>query len=120
MVGVPAAVVLMDPADGKDSKWRAGISELGVPYAGGVLPTSTVSQPGEAPMPPPPRLGRGRSARRSCCDATHRSVSAKTLALELAVDAWQTITWRNGSNTPLASRLAPVAGAPGLRRRQPE
>ena len=31
---------------------------------------------------------------------------AKTLALELAAHAWQQITWRDGSNTPLSSRFA--------------
>jgi hypothetical protein len=39
-------------------------------------------------------------------DATHQPVSATTLALELAADAWQQITWRDGSNTPLMSRFA--------------
>jgi hypothetical protein len=39
-------------------------------------------------------------------DQTHRPVAAKTLALELAADAWQQITWRDGSNTPLTSRFA--------------
>ncbi len=39
-------------------------------------------------------------------DGTHRPVSAKTLALELAAEAWQQITWRDGSNTPLSSRFA--------------
>ena len=37
---------------------------------------------------------------------THQPVSAKTLALELAADAWQQIAWRDGSNTPLTSRFA--------------
>ena len=39
-------------------------------------------------------------------DETHRPVSAKTLALELAADARRQITWRDGSNTPLTSRFA--------------
>ena len=39
-------------------------------------------------------------------DETHRPAAAKTLALELAADAWQPITWRDGSNTPLNSRFA--------------
>ena len=39
-------------------------------------------------------------------DATHRPVSVKALAKELAPDAWQTITWREGSNTALTSRFA--------------
>jgi SRSO17 transposase len=103
---VPAAVVLMDPAYGNDGKLRAGISELGVPYAAGVLPSTTVWRPGEAPLPPLPRSGRGRPARRLQRDAAHQPVSAKTLALELDAGAWQTITWREGSNTALTSRFA--------------
>jgi hypothetical protein len=39
-------------------------------------------------------------------DETHQPVSPKTLALELPADDWQTIIWRDGSNTPLASRFA--------------
>ena len=104
--GVPPAVVLADPAYGNDSGFRAGISELGLAYAVGVLPTTTVWRPGEAPLPPRSGSGRGRTAKRLRRDATHRPVSIKTLALDLPPDAWQTITWREGSNTALASRFA--------------
>src|SRR5271165_6211440 len=104
--GVPRAPVLMDPAYGNDSKLRAGISELELTYVAGILPTTMVWRPGEAPLPPAPRTGRGRPGKRLRRDATHRPVSAKTLALEIAADAWQQITWRDGSNTPLTSRFA--------------
>ena len=104
--GVAPAPVLMDPAYGNDSKLRAGISGLGLPYVAGILPTTMVWRPGDAPLPPAPRSGRGRPATRLRRNETHRPASAKTLALELAADAWQTITWRNGSNTPLTSRFA--------------
>jgi SRSO17 transposase len=104
--GVAPAPVLMDPAYGNDSKLRAGISGLGLPYVAGILPTTMVWRPGDAPLPPAPRSGRGRPATRLRRNETHRPASAKTLALELAADAWQTITWRDGSNTPLTSRFA--------------
>jgi len=104
--GVPPAVVLIDPAYGNDSKLRAGISELQLPYVAGVLPTTMVWRPGEAPLPPAPSSGRGRPAKRLRRDATHQPASAKTLALELTADAWQQITWRDGTNTPLTSRFA--------------
>ncbi len=104
--GVPSAVVLMDPAYGNDSKLRAGITELGLPYAAGIQPATMVWRPGEAPLAPPSRSGRGRPAKRLRRDGTHRPVSAKTLALELATDDWQQVTWRDGSNTPLTSRFA--------------
>jgi SRSO17 transposase len=104
--GVPPAVALMDPAYGNDSKLRAGISELGLSYVAGILPSTMVWRPGEVPLPPASRAGRGRPGKRLRRDATHRPVPAKTLALELDVDAWQPITWRDGSNTPLTSRFA--------------
>ena len=104
--GVPPAPVVMDPAYGIDSKLRAGISELGLTYVAGILPTTMVWRPGEVPLSPARRTGRGRPGTRLRRDATHQPVSAKTLALELAADAWQTIAWRDGSNTPLTSRFA--------------
>ena len=104
--GVPPGVALMDPAYGYDSKLRAGMTELGLLYAVGVLPATTVWRPGEAPLPPAGRSGRGRPAKRLRRTATHQPVSAKALALELPADAWQQIEWREGSNAPLASRFA--------------
>jgi SRSO17 transposase len=104
--GVPPGVALMDPAYGNDSKLRAGISELALAYVAGILPTTMVWRPGETPLPPASRAGRDRPGTRLRRDETHRPVSAKTLALELAADAWQQIKWRDGSNTPLSSRFA--------------
>jgi SRSO17 transposase len=96
--GVPPGVALADPAYGNDSTFRAGITELGLPYAVGIMPSTAVWRPGEAPLPPAPYSGRGRPAKRLRRDETHRPVSVKTLALELAADAWQQIAWRDGSN----------------------
>lgn len=105
--GVPQAVALMDPAYGNDSKLRAGLTELGVSYAAGILPTTTVWRPGEAPLPPAPKKsGRGRPATRLRRDETHQPVTVKALALERDAKDWQQITWREGSNTPLRSRFA--------------
>src|SRR6202167_1743213 len=55
-----------------------------------------------------PGSGRAgaRPATRLRRDETHQPVSAKTLALELPAEAWQTITWGDGSNAPLTSRFA--------------
>ena len=54
------------------------------------------------------RHGRAVAGRRNGCTVMRRiePVSAKQLAVELAADAWQPITWREGSNTPLSSRFA--------------
>ena len=104
--GVPPGVALMDPAYGNDSKLRAGISELGLNLRGRHPAHHDGLASGEAPLPPASRAGRGRPGKRLRRDETHQPVSAKTLALELAADAWQQITWRDGSNTPLTSRFA--------------
>jgi SRSO17 transposase len=104
--GVPPGVVLMDPAYGNDGKLRAGIGKLGLTYVAGILPGTMVWRPGEAPLPPASRAGRGRPGKRLRRDETHRPVAAKTLALERPADAWQQIKWRDGSNTPLTSRFA--------------
>ena len=104
--GVPPAVALMDPAYGNDSKLRAGMSELGLCYAAAILPTTSVWRPGQAPLPPIRKSGRGRPATRLRRDQAHQPVSAKALAIELPAEAWRQIEWREGSNAPLASRFA--------------
>ena len=104
--GLPTAVALMDPAYGNNGALRAGIRELGQPYVAGIMPTTAVWQPGEAALPPAPWSGRGRPPKRLRRDEAHQPVSAKQLAIELAADAWQPITWRDGSNAPLTSRFA--------------
>ena len=104
--GLPTAVALMDPAYGNNGALRAGIRELGQPYVAGILPTTAVWQPGEAALLPAPWSGRGRPPKRLRRDEAHQPVSAKQLAIELAADAWQPITWRDGSNAPLSSRFA--------------
>ncbi len=114
--GVPSGVALMDPASGNDSKLRAGISELGLTYVAGFLTNTMVCRPVEAHLTPASRTGRGRPGKRLRRDETHQPVSAKTLQhVELAADAWQTITWRDGSNTPTDLAVCPMAGASGAR-----
>jgi hypothetical protein len=48
---------------------------------------AAIWRPGEAPLPPTSRPGRGRLATRLRRDEMHQPVSAKTLALELPADA---------------------------------
>ena len=86
--GVPPGVALIDPAYGNDSKLRAGISGLGLTYVAGIMSTTMVWRPSEAPLPAASRSGRGRPGTRLRRDETHQPVAAKTLALELPTDAW--------------------------------
>jgi SRSO17 transposase len=98
--GVPAATVLFDPAYGNDGKFRAGITAEGLPYVAGVFTTLLVWRPGEAPPP----QGEGRAWPKPG-ETRPQPVQVKTLAMELPTDAWQTITWREGSNMLLTSRF---------------
>ena len=102
VAGVPPAVVLADPAYGNDGKFRRGITELGLPYVVGVFSSMLVWRAGEVP---PASRSRGGGK-------TPRPIQVKALAMELAPDAWQTIAWREGSNTTLTSRFARVRVRP--------
>jgi SRSO17 transposase len=87
--GVPAGVALMDPAYGNDSKLRAGISELGLTYVAGILPTTMVWRPGEAPLPPAFKAGRGRPGKRLRRDTSagvSQDTGSGTLCRRLATD----------------------------------
>lgn len=113
--GVPPGVVLMDAGYGVDTDLRAGIGALGLTYVAGVQSVTSVWAPGKAPLPPEPWSGRGRPPKRLRREPGHAPVSVKTLAKELPPDAWRTVTWREGSNAPLASRFAAVRVHPAQR-----
>ena len=101
--GLSAVVALADAAYGNDGKFRAGITAEGLPYSVGVFSSLLVWRPGEAP---PPRTEGGRRPRLKPGEKRPRPVQVKTLAMELPADAWQTVTWREGSNAVLSSRFA--------------
>src|SRR5881409_4225971 len=47
--GLPRGVALMDAAYGRDARLRAGMTELGVPYVVGIVPTILMWAPGSGP-----------------------------------------------------------------------
>lgn len=107
--GLPRGVVLMDAGYGANRQLRVDVTALGLAYIAGIMPDAVVWPPGLAPLPPPTRTGRrGRPAKRLRRDADHRPVAVKDLAFGLAASAWQTITWREGTNGSLSSRFARV------------
>lgn len=106
---VPVGVVLADAAYGNSTQFRAGVSELGLQYAVGIESSTTVWEPGQQPLPAPPRKpGRGAPPKRLQRNADHQPVSAKQLALSLPPSAWKDIGWREGSKGTLRSRFAAV------------
>src|SRR6201997_4790732 len=112
LAGVPRAVVLTDAGYGVDAAFRDGITELGLLYVVGIQSTTMLWPPDQEPLPHKPWSGRGRRPSRLRHDETHQPVSAKDLALGLPSKAFRRVTWREGSNTKLASRFAAVRVRP--------
>ena len=106
--GLPRGVVLADAGYGNDSGFRSGVAELGLAYALGIQGSTTVWAPGTEPLPPKPWSGQGRPPTRLRRGEGQTPVSVKTLAMELPEDAWEDVTWRQGSDAPLRSRFARV------------
>ncbi len=112
---VPRGVVVMDAGYGADSELRAGITDLGLAYVAGVQSSVSVWPPGTTPLPPKPWSGRGRPPKLIRRDADHKPVSASDLAKGMPAQAWQSVTWREGSKTSLTSRFATVRVRPAHR-----
>ena len=112
---VPRGVVVADAGYGMDSKFRSGITELGLEYVLGVQSSTSVWKPGTEPLPPLPRQQMGRPPRLLRRTPTHQPVSAKELALALPAEAWKTITWRQGTRQKLRSRFVAVRVRPAHR-----
>ena len=112
LAGVPSAVVLADAGYGVDTEFRDGITELGLRYVVGIQSSTMLWPPGQEPLPPKPWSGRGRRPTRLRHDDDHQPVSAKDLAIEQPNKAFRRVTWREGSNTKLASRFAAVRVRP--------
>jgi SRSO17 transposase len=120
--GVPAGVVLADAAYGTNGEFRAALTQLGLSYAVGVQSNVTVWSPGVDPLPAKDWSGRGRRPTRLRRDADHAPVSVKELAKSLPKEAFQTVSWREGSNGTLSSRFAAVRVRPAcedFRRTEP-
>jgi SRSO17 transposase len=113
--GVAPGVVLADAGYGADGSFRAGLTTLGLAYVVGVQPTLSVWRPGEGPLPAKPWSGKGRRPSLLRRDPDHKPVSVKALAEQLPDKAWQTITWREGTNVDLTSRFAAVRLRPASR-----
>jgi len=106
--GVPPGVVLMDAGYGVNTALRDGITALGLSYAAGILPQTSVWREGEGPLPPKPFSGNGRPPKLMRRDEERQPVSARELALNLPPNAWKTIAWREGACETLSSRFARV------------
>jgi len=112
---VPGDLVLADAGYGVDGRFRAGLTELGLPYVVGVQSSISVWEPGQQPLPAKRWQGLGRPPRSLRRSKKHQPVAAKQLALALPATAWKKVTWREGANKKLTSRLAAVRLRPAHR-----
>lgn len=113
--GVPMGVVLADAGYGDETDFRAGITELGMLYAVGIRPATTVWASGTAPLPPKAWSGRGIRPTKLRREPGNEPVAVKALAIALPVSAWSTVAWREGSNSALSGRFAAVRVRPAHR-----
>lgn len=105
--GVAPGVVLADAGYGGGAEFRKGLTALGLAYSVAVRPITNVWRPGQAPAPRPRKHRRGPWPKGRAVPAhPHQPVQVKALALELPDSAWQTISWREGSNARLSCRFA--------------
>ena len=105
--GLPRGVVLMDAGYGNHTELRIAVTALELSYVAGILSNTTVWAPGTGPLPPKPYVrGRGRPTKQLQRDAEHQPVTVKDLAFGLPAEAWQMVTWREGTNGALTSRFA--------------
>ena len=113
---LPRGAVLADAGYGNSTSFRQAITELRLQYMVGVESSTTVWEPGQQPLPAPPRKpGRGAVPKRLQRSADHQPLSAKQLAFSLPASAWKEISWRPGSQKTLRSRFAAVRVRPAHR-----
>ena len=112
---VAPGVILGDAGYGIDTDFRQALSELALVYVMGVQSSLGVWPPGCGPLPPKPWSGKGRPPKLWRRDAAHQPCTAKELALALPSDAWQTVSWRQGSAGKLDGRFAAVRVRPSHR-----
>src|SRR4051812_22021162 len=110
--GVPTGVVVTDAGYGNDTDFRDGVTALGLAYVAGILGTTGLWPPGAGPLPAASWSGRGRPPKRLRRGPEHQPLAAEELAAGLPAGAWRTVTWREGTAGPLASRFVAVRVRP--------
>jgi SRSO17 transposase len=123
--GAPRHCVLADAGYGVDTAFRQALTDMGLQYVVGVTSAVVVWPPGVEPLPPVPYSGRGRPPVMPQRTAQHQPMSVKTLARALPSQAFQVISWREGTNETLSGRFAAVrvrhaGGNAGKARLRPE
>ena len=106
--GTPRHCVLADAGYGVDTEFRSTLTEMGLEYVVGVTSAVVVWPPGIEPLPPAPYRGNGRPPVMPRRTPELQPMSVKALAQSLPESAFQTISWREGTNHTLSDRFAAV------------
>jgi SRSO17 transposase len=107
--GISPGAVLVDAGYGNDSKFRDGVTALGLSYVAGIQ-TNLLLWKVDAALPPRGRRG----GKPSHAALREQQVSAKELALSQPTDAWQAVTWRV-MDDPITSRFMRLRVRPAVR-----
>jgi len=123
--GAPKYCVLADAGYGVDTALRRRLSDLGLSYVVGITSAVVVWPPGIEPLPPQRYSGRGRPPVMPRRTPRRQPLSVKALAQQLPASAFQTISWREGTNETLTARFAALrvrhaGGNAGRARLRPE
>lgn len=113
--GVPMGVVLADAGYGDETAFRDGITALGMLYAVGIRPGTTVWAPGTAPLPPKAWSGRGIRPTKLRREPGNEPMTVKALAMALPPQTWSAVTWREGTNSELSGRFTALRVRPAHR-----
>ncbi len=106
--GAPRHCVLADAGYGVDTAFRQALSDMGLQYAVGVTSPVVVWPPGTERLPPKRYSGKGRPPVMPRRSARLQPMSVKALAMALPAQAFQAISWGEGTNEPLSGRFAAV------------
>ena len=88
VAGIPMGVVLADAGYGDETAFRDGITQLGMYYAVGIRPGTTVWAPGTAALPPKAWSGHGIRPTKLRRQPGNEPVSVKALAVALPAQTW--------------------------------
>jgi len=117
--GLRRQPVLADAGYGNNSEFRAGLVRRGLQYMVGVQSTTAVWEPPTPAVEPrrPTAHGQPRPP-----DSRTQPLALPELAATLPLQAWRTLTWRQGSQAPQRSRFSAcrVQPAHGHAHYQPE
>lgn len=106
--GAPKHCVLADAGYGVDTSFRRRLEGLGLPYVVGITSAVVMWPPGVEPLPPKRYGGQGRPPVVPRRTRERQPRSVKALAGGLPASAFQTISWREGTNARLSGRFAAV------------